>query len=67
MKEQVAIKRVKFNNGQPDFIYSVEQWVDGGKWRGFLKDNCISLSLIDHVEDGFMSFDDFHSLPAWEG
>jgi len=67
MSEQVAIKKVVFTTGAPNFIYSVEQWVADGGWKGFLKDNCISIQDVDHVENGFMSFNEFHSLPAWEG
>lgn len=63
----IAIKRIVFRHGLPDFILSVEQYVAGDKWKGFIKDNCISLLDVDHLENGFMSFDDFHSLKAWEG
>lgn len=66
MKDKVAIKRVKFHY-LPDFIYSVEQWVSIGKWKGFLKDNCISIRDVKRVENGFMGFDELYSLPAWEG
>jgi hypothetical protein len=67
MKEQVAIKKVIFNNASPDFIYSVEAWVNGGNFTGFLKENCISIRDVDHVENGTMDYDKFHYLPAWEG
>lgn len=67
MKEQVAIKKIIFNNGSPDFIYSLEAWENGGKFKGFLKENCISILDVDHVENGTMNYDELHSLPAWEG
>lgn len=67
MKAKVAIKRVKFLTGAPDFIYSVEQWVDGGGYKGFLKDNCISILDIKEVVNDSMSYDKFCSLNAWEG
>lgn len=64
----VPIVRVEFNNCAPDFIYSVEQWDNGGRYKGFLKDNCISILDVKSVIHGtFMPFVDFHSLPAWEG
>lgn len=66
-KEKVAIKRIIFNNGAPDFIISVDQYVAVGKWKGFIKDNCISIADVLRVENGAMSYDDFHSLEAWEG
>ncbi|RZM21770.1 MAG: hypothetical protein EOO88_31580 [Pedobacter sp.] len=66
-KEQVPIKRVTFNTGAPDFIYSVVQWVSLGGYKGFLKDNSISVLDIQQVKNDTMDYDKFHSLPAWEG
>jgi len=64
---EVKIKRVKFNTGAPDFIYDVESWYSNGGWKGFLKDNGISIRDIDHVENSEMPEREFHTLPAWEG
>lgn len=64
---QIAIKRVTFTTGAPDFIYDVKSWVANGGWKGFLKDNCISILDVKKVENDYMSFDAFNSLDAWEG
>lgn len=63
----VKIKRVTFNGGQPDFILSTQQWHDGGGYTGFLRDNCISISIIDKVIDDEMSEKEFYTLGDWEG
>jgi len=67
MMEKIKIKRVKFNTGAPDFIYSIEQWYGNGGYKGFIKDNCISILDIECVETSEMSEKEFYSLPAWEG
>lgn len=64
---QIAIKIVTFTTGAPDFIYDVKSWVANGGWKGFLKDNCISILDVKKVENDYMSFDAFNSLDAWEG
>lgn len=65
--EQIAIKRVTFTTGAPDFIYDVKSWVANGGYKGFLKDNCISILDIKKVVNDFMDWDKFNSLDTWEG
>jgi len=65
--EKIKIKRVKFNTGAPDFIMSVESWHIQGGWKGFLKDNCISIRDVKQVDGGTMSETELYNLPAWEG
>lgn len=67
MKDEIAIKRVKFLTGAPDFIYSAKVWYTHGGWKGFLKDNCISIRDVECVKDDLMNRSEFYSLPAWEG
>ena len=65
--ENIKIKRVKFHNGLPDFILSLDQWHSGGGYQGFIKDNCIAVGMINHIVDDEMSEKDFTLLEAWEG
>jgi len=64
--DKVAIKRVVFHN-MPDYILSLDQWINGGRWKGFLQLTGISINQIDHVESGFMDWEEFNSLNSWEG
>lgn len=63
---QISIKRVKFHH-MPDFIVSAEQWAEIGGWKGFLKENGISIAWVKCVKTETMSYEEFHSLGVWEG
>lgn len=66
-KERIEVKRVSFRTGAPDFIYSIKEWYSNGGYKGFLKDNCISILDIEKVVNDTMSEKEFYSLDAWEG
>ena len=66
MRDKIAIKRVKFHD-MPDFIYSIDQWDSQGGWKGFLRDQCISIRDVSKVLTETMDAEEFYRLPAWEG
>lgn len=63
----VKIKKVIFNNGSPDFIYTLENWQKSGGYQGFIKDNAISIADILKVDGGCMTEKELYELPDWEG
>ena len=65
--EKIKIKRIKFNNGTPDFIISFEDWHSQGGYRAIIKDMCLCIRDILCVEVGNMSEKEYYTLPTWEG
>lgn len=65
--EAVNVKVVTFNNGAPDFIFSLEQWKQEGGWRGLIKGNAFNLFDVKKVIHGKIDPVEFDELPAWEG
>lgn len=63
----VEVKKIKFNNGTPDFIFEIKEWYAEGGYKGIISACQLCIRDILTVETTTMSEKAFHSLPAWEG